>query len=167
MQPSRVPHLHFCYRSPLTALVWIIILATLISVNHPSTSISLIWSLKPICSDCYILLGPESEVTIGKDAWLSCRQVDRNWEHCILRCSPTLRVLASVCRWSMSVILTHPVAMRRAEFWMVCSLAIELWLGVGKPNPRCVGEERADERFEGYQDGLLLLPPVGSSELFE
>ena len=49
----------------LTALVWIIFLASLMSVVQPSTNRSFIWSLKPVCSDCFILLGPESAVTIG------------------------------------------------------------------------------------------------------
>jgi len=36
----------------------------------------------------------------------------------VLGCSSTLRTLVSACRLSIGVILTHPVAMRRAEFCM-------------------------------------------------
>ena len=49
-----------------TALVWIVFLVILMSVMQPSPSRSLTWSLKPDCSDCFFLLGPESAVTIGR-----------------------------------------------------------------------------------------------------
>ena len=39
--------------------------------------------------------------------------------------------------------------------------------GVRKPDRSCIGDERVDERLVGDQDGLLLLSPVGASELFE
>ena len=97
----------------------------------PPTNRSLTWSPECICSDCFILLGPESAVTIGKDMWFGCRHVAKCWEQSILRCSSTLRTFASVCRWSIGVIIMQPVTMRMAEFWMVCNLDIELGLAFG------------------------------------
>ena len=71
---------------------------------------------------CFILRGPEGAVTTEWDGWEGDRQRVRNWEESRERWSRTGRTDASECRWSMLVILTHPVAIRRAAFWILWSL---------------------------------------------
>ena len=69
-----------------------------------------------------MLRGPGREVTYGWDGWVVWRARARNWVEMSDRWSFTGRVLVSVCRCGMGDILRQPVAMRRAEFWMVWSL---------------------------------------------
>jgi len=80
---------------------------------------------------CFILRGPEGEVTTEWDGWEGVRQRARNWEDSRERWTEIGRTDASECRWSTLVIFTHPEAIRRAAFCAVCSLLREVDLLLG------------------------------------
>ena len=78
-----------------------------------------------------MFLGPESAVTTGKEGWFGWRQEARNWAHNMSRCSLTVMISASMCRWSAEAIMGHPVAILSAAFWMVWSLMMLEGLALG------------------------------------
>ena len=88
---------------------------------------------KQKCNVFFIFLIPEGEGTILWEGLLGWIALARYWELIKERWSWTGSILVSSCKWSIEVILTQPVAMQRAEFWIVWSF----WIrdgGVGELN---------------------------------
>jgi len=60
-------------------------------------------------------------VTTSWEGLVDWRTLARYWEKIRERCSWTGSISVSSCKSSIEAILTQPVAMRRAEFWIVWS----------------------------------------------
>ena len=75
--------------------------------------------------------GPEGAVTIEWEGFEGTRQRARYWEERSERWSLTGRTDASARRWSMLVIFTQPVAIRRAAFCRVWILLREEGFALG------------------------------------
>ena len=79
------------------------------------------------------------------------------------RWTRTGNILISSCKWSIEVIITQPVAMRRAELWTVLSF----WTRDDEAleNQMRVAYIKMDQMRD--KDGFPLLTPVGTSKGLE